>query len=169
MVQALVRAISVCGRLGSMADKYLDPSEIPDMPSDFDVMRSYENIEAFLKQSASSAIPQQITPLPPIMDGIISGPNAGSGYFLNNCLVLNMFASGNGFNFQGVVNTVIGVSFKERPITEVFETIKAAAGYKVDVYWQENRKFPREIYVDARSGARDITLLLDVPGRLLTS
>lgn len=60
-------------------------------PSELTLLASYEKIEKFLKENAETIAPQKINPLPYIEDGIITSPSGNSIYFLENCLVENIW------------------------------------------------------------------------------
>jgi len=166
MVKALVRAIGLFGRQARISDKYEEPA----YPiTDFDVARSYETIETFLKKGVTSVIDQQVMPLPYLEEGIITGPNVGSVYlFNNNCLVANCFESGNGFNFDGVYQCLISVAFREEDIQKTFDVLKRTGGYTCLNYWEDNPRFAREVEV-ANTTSQDLSLLLKQEPKLLTA
>jgi hypothetical protein len=163
MVKAYVRAIGVFGRQARISDKYDEPS----YPiTNYEVERSYEGIEKFLSENATPVIDQQVNPLPYIEDGIISGPNAGSIYTFNNCLVANCFESGNGFNFDGVYQCLVSASFKEEDIQKTFEALKREGDWSCLSYWKENPRFTGEVEV---ATGQDLALLLKQEPKLLTA
>jgi len=161
MAKAFVRAIGVFGRQARISDKYDEPS----YPiTNFEVERSHDSIERFLREKATPVVDQQINPLPHIKDGIISGPNAGSIYTFNNCLVANCFRSGNGFNFDGVYQCLVSASFNEGDIQKTFKVLKREGGWDCIDYWKENPRFTGEVEV---ATGQDLALLLNQEPKLL--
>jgi len=144
MVKVLVRAIGVFGRMCSMADKYEEP---PPGPDNYDLAKSYDNVESFLKKHGRIVIPQQIKNLPHLDDGIITSPNAGSSYIFNKCLVANLFESGNGFNYNGVYHAILSAGVSKKDIQTTFSLLKDAAGWQCSNYWKDNPRFKKEVEI----------------------
>ena len=121
MTKVFVRAIGILGRQSRIFDKYYESTK---PITNFEVERNYIQIENFLKKNYTPFVNTQINPFPHLEEGIITGPNLGSMYFSNNCIVVNCFESGNGFNFEGVYQCLVSVASTEEEILKNFEILK---------------------------------------------
>lgn len=145
MTRVLVRAIGVFGKYDQSNSAWDDDCEgvFEDK-----VIYSFERIEGILREKGKSVVGQQINLLPYIDEGIITGPNAGSIYLFNNCLVANCFVSGNGFNFDGAIQTLVSAGLSEEEIEKTFSYLKfRVSGYVPPDIWFNNLKFKKEVNI----------------------
>lgn len=168
MTKVFVRAIGIFGRYDRSNSAWDDDykgvfeSQVRDY--------SYPRIEQFLKEHGKGVIDQQINMLPYIGDGIITGPDAISLYFLNNCLVANLFVSGNGFNFDGVIQTLLSAGLSEQEIEKNFNILKAeVSGYVSSNEWFNNSKLKKDVDIPnvPKELGKNIEALLQSEPKLL--
>ena len=151
MVKTVVRAIGVFGKWHtSYEDSLCSP---PDADK---VKDSYVSIKKFLDRNGQKGFPSFN----------ISGCGACPSYLINDALVTNVLYLGNGFNFEGDVQTLVALGFNQRAIQETLKNLtKEGAGISFD-YWKENPKFTKDVNISRRLG-RDISRLLAEKPELL--
>ena len=168
MTKVFVRAIGIFGKCNRSNSAWDD-----DYKGVFEYQvrdYSYPKIEQFLKEHGKDVIAQEINLLPHIGDGIITGPNASSLYFFNNCLVANLFVSGNGFNFDGVIQTLLSTGLSEEEIEKTFNILKAeVASYVPGNGWFNNSKLKKDVDIPnvPKESRKNIEALLQLEPKLL--
>ncbi|MBM3247436.1 hypothetical protein FJZ17_02765 [Candidatus Pacearchaeota archaeon] len=154
MVKALVRAIGVFGRYVSIAEKY-DYSGVPAGPTEFDVQLGHSTIEELLRREGKQIVMPRVDLAPHLKDGIITGPNISSIH------------PRNGFNFNGIIDTLIAIGLEEARIDRTFEALMRAAGWQLQSYWRPNPNFhkeidiPRDLFRNPSELSRQYDLLLN--------
>jgi len=144
MAKAIVRAIGVFGKWHT---RYED--DFRSLPDADKINDSYVSIRKFLEENGQKGFP-------PFN---IMGCGNPQSYLINNTLVTNVLYLGNGFNFEGDVQTLVGLGFDERAVQETLKRLTSEGVGILFDYWKENPKFTKNVNIPRRLG-KDISRLL---------
>lgn len=127
MGEIIVRGMQLRGHV----DRY-DP---PAGPNYIEVREGYMLLEQLLESEGKLVVPLEVTPLPLIDDGVISGSAAVSCYLFNQCLVLNELRPHFSGDFH-VITAAARIEDKQK-IDETFGIFKERGLWRYSEYWRD--------------------------------